>query len=372
MKDVLQFHNVQLEILSPVHIGDGSTISKKEYLYDKLSNRIKVFDIPKLFNIFTKKGSSADNEITRYLLENRNADTLAQLLRKYSINSKECIKYELEASVSNEYDLKKREINSFVKDAYGLPYVPGSTIKGLLKSAIISYKIYNDDYLQRTIKNEIIEVADSFEKKNKKYLANGVNGTIEGVFDRIIDKNKGRKEGNIVRGFSGLVVSDSRPITDRSPLILAQKVDYSLERNESCLPIYKESLKPGIKVDFSLTIDTQILNISVDYIKEALNFYQKVAYQHFYKQYGRGEDSSDIIWIGGGAGFTSKTIIYQLFGSDAPEICNNIFSKTLGDKIYYRHKHDEYKDSLTPHTCKCTIYQNELYDMGKARIRFLD
>ena len=31
MKDVLKFHNVQLEILSPVHIGDGSTISKKEY-----------------------------------------------------------------------------------------------------------------------------------------------------------------------------------------------------------------------------------------------------------------------------------------------------------------------------------------------------
>ena len=58
--------------------------------------------------------------------------------------------------------------------------------------------------------------------------------------------------------------------------------------------------------------------------------------------------------------------------SAAPEICNKIFSKTLGKKIYYRHKHDRYEDELTPHTCKCTIYQNELYDMGKARIRFLD
>ena len=371
MKDVLKFHNVQLEILSPVHIGDGSTISKKEYLYDKSSNRIKVFDIPKLFNILTKKGSGADNEITRYLLEGRNSDTLAQLLRKYSINSNECIRYELEASVSNEYDLKKREINSFVKDAYGLPYVPGSTIKGLLKSAIVSYKIYNDNNLQRTIKTEISKEADSFNR-NKKSLANEVNREIEGVFDKIIDEKKGKKEGNIIRGFSGLVVSDSRPITDKAPLILAQKVDYSLEGDQGSLPIYKESLKPGIKVDFSLTIDTQILNISVDYIKEALDFYQKEAYQHFYKKYGRGEDSSDIIWIGGGAGFTSKTIIYQLFGSDAPEICNKIFSKTLGEKIYYRHKHDEYKDELTPHTCKCTIYQNELYDMGKARIRFLD
>ena len=371
MKDVLQFHNVQLEILSPVHIGDGSTISKKEYLYDKSSNRIKVFDIPKLFNILTKKGSGADNEITRYLLEGRNSDTLAQLLRKYSINSNECIRYELEASVSNEYDLKKREINSFVKDAYGLPYVPGSTIKGLLKSAIVLYKIYNDNNLQRNIKAEIRKEADSFNR-NKKSLANEVNREIEGVFDKIIDEKKGKKEGNIIRGFSGLVVSDSRPITDKAPLILAQKVDYSLEGDQGSLPIYKESLKPGIKVDFSLTIDTQILNISVDYIKEALDFYQKEAYQHFYKKYGRGEDSSDIIWIGGGAGFTSKTIIYQLFGSAAPEICNKIFRKTLGENIYNRHKHDRYEDELTPHTCKCTIYQNELYDIGKARIRFLD
>ena len=370
MNNVLQFHNIQLEILSPVHIGDGSTISKKEYFYDKFNKKIKIFDIPALFSIFTKKGITAENEMIEYLLDKSNSVELLQLLRKYSINANEYVRYQLDTSASNEYDLKKREINSFVKDSYGLPYIPGSTLKGLLKSAIISYRIHNDVDLCRNIKNEIID-AVKYDRANKKYLAQKINSKIEAIFDsEIIDKETSEKK--IFKGFSGLIVSDSGPITDRNPLILAQKVDYSLEKKRGSLPIYKESLRPGIKVDFSLTLDTHALRISVDYIKDAINFYQKEAYNNFYKEYGRGEESSDIIWLGGGAGFTSKTVIYQLFGQDAYRICNEIFYKTLGEKTYNKHKHYEYRDDMTPHTCKCTIYKDELFDMGRAKLRFLN
>lgn len=365
MNNVLQFHNIQLEILSPVHIGDGSTISKKEYFYDKLNQKIKVFDIPALFSIFTKKGITAENEMTGYLLDNSNSDVLSRLLKKYSINANEYLRYELDTSEGNDDYLKKREINSFVKDPYGLPYIPGSTIKGLLKSAIISYKIHSDADLCRTMKAGIKEAIRTGGSK-KQALARDVNARIEAVFDKKVD------DKNSIKGFSGLIVSDSRPVTDKNPLILAQKVDYSLEKRKGSLPIYKESLRPGIKVDSSLTLDTKTLNISVNYIKEALDFYQKEAYRYFYSEYGRGEDSSNIVWLGGGAGFTSKTVIYQLFGNDAYEICNDIFLKTLGEKTYRKHKHDEYHDEMTPHTCKCTIYNDELFDMGKARLLFLN
>ena len=42
---------------------------------------------------------------------------------------------------ANRESAPPKEIDTFVKDAYGMPYVPGSSIKGMIRTALISWEI---------------------------------------------------------------------------------------------------------------------------------------------------------------------------------------------------------------------------------------
>lgn len=371
MNNILQVHDAEIEVLSPIHIGSGVKINKKEYVYNDISKKVHVVDLSKLYEHFCKL--HREGAITEFLL-NKNIP-LSQFMKNYSFNIEYFTKYSLDSSLQSAESLKNHEINSFIKDPYGFPYVPGSSIKGMIRSALIAYRIFqNNSYLhelQQELETELEkELERNYSKKNsranKKCLGGLVNKRIESVFDKKISDKESLKL------FSGLIVSDSRPIMEKDSLILAQKVDYSLKGNKSFLPIYKESLRPETKIRFTITIDRSLLPISIDNIKEALDFYQNLAYEYFYKKYGRGDNSKGIVWLGGGAGFTSKTVIYQLFSENAHSITNKILECTLGEKIYEMHNHDKYVRDVSPHMCKCTMYSGNLYDVGKGRINFFN
>ena len=358
MKNVLQVHNVQLEVLAPLHIASGITITKKEYLVNK--DKIQILDIPKLFSAFSAKGANAERDFSDYLLNPKSFTTPSQLARNHSLRIEDFIVYELDSCLDRENtNFKKLEIKSFIKDSYGLPYIPGSSLKGAIRSALIAYKVYNSSSLKSRYINEIKNTLNTNARDISK-----VSRKLEEEFDV--------KDGK--KFLSGLIVSDSKPVLEKNSLILAQKYDYSIKEEVSSLPIYRESLRPKIKIDFTITIDTSSMgDIDVPYIQKALNFYQKQAFKYFYNEFNNGDDSDGIIWLGGGAGFTSKTIIYQLFEDEASRVTNDIFRATLPRKIYELHNHDNPSSAkLSPHMSKCTVYDDHLYDMGKARIRFLD
>ena len=60
-----------------------------------------------------------------------------------------------------------------------------------------------------------------------------------------------------------------------------------------------------------------------------------------------------------------------MYLQEAPSVINKIFYKTLGGN-YEEHHHDEYRNNITPHICKCTFYNGKLYDMGKCKINFIN
>ena len=68
----------------------------------------------------------------------------------------------------------------------------------------------------------------------------------------------------------------------------------------------------------------------------------------------------------------SKTVIYSLFDREAVQVAQGIFKGTLSEKIFRQHKHDKDRSlGVSPHVCKCTRYNNQLYDMGKCQLRVL-
>lgn len=358
MKSFPKVHHVQLDVRSPLHVGDGTTITKKEY--HVANGKIQILDIPKLYGALSGKGATAEKEFEDYLLLKKTFTTVPDLARRYSLRLQDYVRYELDNSLDRE-DFKKLEIKAFIKDPYGYPYIPGSSLKGAIRTALIAYRIYHSSDL-------------------KSYFMNGFdpNQRDIGRFSRELEK---KFDGPGDRKFlSGLTVSDSKPVTENNALVLAQKIDYSLDLKsprEHPLPIFREALRPKIKVDFTITLDTDSLGgIDINYIREALDFHQKQAYRYFHQVIDKdiGDDHDGTIWLGGGAGFTSKSIIYQIFEDQAFKVANDIFRSQLSPKIYQKHNHDkeEYRSKLTPHMGKCTMYNNLLYDMGRARITFID
>ena len=73
--------------------------------------------------------------------------------------------------------------------------------------------------------------------------------------------------------------------------------------------------------------------------------------------------TADSVYLGGGAGFVSKTIIYALFQkTEGIKMIQNIFEKTDVPKV---HKHgQDLKYGVSPHILKCTHYRGKTVQMG--------
>ena len=105
-------------------------------------------------------------------------------------------------------------------------------------------------------------------------------------------------------------------------------------------------------------------------IIEALHIFQNICNRYFYARFHWEAKEKNTVWLGGGCGFLSKTVLYPLLGSNAVKVVDNVFKNTLG-KNYVVHKHTkDLQLKLAPHVCKCTKYQGKLYHMGMGRIEF--
>lgn len=371
MSDFLKHYEMKITALSPMHIGNGEKIGKKEYIYLPWDNTVIIPDVRLLLGEIQKK--HLDRQYAEYMLKN-NRDELGNWLKKQGFQRQEFKhfqKYTLNAGDTlqepgTQRDRRTREILSFIKDPYGMPYVPGSSIKGMLRTALLAYEIMKDTSGYTSIKRQIQSGASRREKNRMIYL-NRETQALETQSFHTLRKNA-EKPGDAVNcNLSGLIVSDSRPISLEN-LVLSQKIDYTLDKKEKPLPIFREAVIPGTEIFFDVTIDEKDCPYMMEQILEALNVFQRNCYQFFYSRFGRGTKQDGTIWLGGGCGFLSKTILYEMFGKDAVGIVDQIFQNTLG-KNYDIHKHNKDKAlHLAPHVCKCTRYQGELYDMGMGRI----
>ena len=262
---------------------------------------------------------------------------------------------------------RSKEIEAFVKNAYGIPYVPGSSIKGMIRTALIAHEIKNNPKKYADTREIIWE--NSTERANRKWCLKDEIEQLEKQALYTLERDE-RNAGNAVNdNLSGLHIGDSNPI-DLKQLTLCQKIDYTLDYVEKELPLLRECIIPGTDIEFEVSIDSTICPYDMEDIIKALNEFQEICYQNFYVRFRRGSKGKNIVWLGGGCGFLSKTVIYPLFGSRAMKVVDNIYRNTLGPS-YGKHKHT--KDlglKIAPHVCKCTRYRGKLYDMGMGRIEY--
>ncbi len=377
MQNYLKQYNMRITALSPIHVGDGSSIGKKEFIQmGGMRKPVIVPDVNKMFQ--TLCDMQKDKEYAKYMLNKDERKGLGQWLVEQRIPEdtiQEWKRYSMDPgdAFARKNDREKvsppKEIVAFIKDSYGKPYVPGSTIKGMLRNAILCYRIYKNPSSYKRMIDDLAAAAYK-DGKGKSFLQNETGRIEKAVFNTL--KREGtRPEDEVNSIMAGFIVSDSRPI-DENQLMLAQKIDYTLDGEEKPLNVLREALKPETQIEFELTIDTRICDITVDELFAALDYFNQVSYQYFYSRFERGNQSKGTVWLGGGTGFLSKTMLYPIYGDQAVQIADKAFKATIG-KNYSVHKHErDIPNGVAPHVCKCTSYNGKLYDMGMGRIEQID
>ncbi|HHZ03316.1 MAG TPA: type III-A CRISPR-associated RAMP protein Csm5 [Tissierellia bacterium] len=367
MMGYLKTYKIIVETLAPVFIGSGEKINRKEYVFHSNDKKVLIPDLFKLYKGLEKLNLLKEYE--NYLLYD--SKDLFAWFKDRNVDKKEYqqwMKYSLDSGDAVFEEKGKKEILLFVKDSYGHPYVPGSSLKGALRTALLTEIIMENNNLFDEVKKDIVKAKKA--KYKRRYLYREA-ATIEQEAFNAVRNDKGYNAANDC--LAGIRISDSKPL-NLSDLVLCQKIDVTVEGKQKSLPVLRECIKPHRKIEFNLTIDTHLCNYSVDAIIGSINSFFNYHKDVFNKAFGKDREyPENSFYLGGGSGYVSKTVTYPLFGEEGVVMASRIIDNTLSFKTKQEHKH--YKDvslGVSPHMLKCTKYEETLYEMGLCKINILE
>lgn len=248
-------YRIELTAKGPIHIGNGHTLGKKDYFLQQ--GKIVVLDAAKFV-------AQLDGEqLADYcaFLETSSSRGLEDFLGEQGLRdeAERAVAYRLDANLPQERGGARLEAAEFVKDAYGCPYIPGSSFKGMLRTVLLSALIEEDpeaflrDYPQ-----------GEEWRKNK--------GAAAGIERQAFRNGDPSAVNDVMRYVS---VSDSEPLSP-GDLVFAKKYDKFSKGDKAehkqrirgraaggvadgnDLSIYRECLRPGTVATLHVGIDDRI------------------------------------------------------------------------------------------------------------------
>ena len=366
MKDYLKVYKAKIHVMSPTFVGSGKDISKKEYCLSARDQKVIVYDPAKMYQLMQKAGKSRQFE--DYLL-NDSRNELERWLQDNRVSVSDvagAVRYSVSWGDRMELGKSRTTIMEFVKDPYGCPYVPGTSIKGMFRTILLGYEIMKNrsEYSQQAFQ---IKDFHTDRPSNKNYQKDSKH--VEGAAFNRLNRDEKKRDNAVNDVLQGLIISDSKPLS-LDDLVLCQKIEYHTNKEETALNILRECLRPGTDIEFTITIDTQSCPYSIDAIREAVKVFNEMYYSCFLSKFGSKQRPADTVYIGGGVGFVSKTFIYPMFGcDDGVRVAENIFRNTLHPRVFaeHGHKHDS-QNGVSPHILKCTKLNGKRYQMGMCRL----
>ena len=259
-----------------------------------------------------------------------------------------------------------KEIHTFIRDSAHRAYIPGSSVKGALRTVLLAGMM--DKEQKGTWPNE--------QRKERKARQ---MQDLEGEYLNTLALKK-EKSGNtsndpvnsILRGLS---VSDSEPVSD-TDLILAGKIDVNEKGEYKKIPLCRECIRPGTDIHFKLTFDYSALppEYSADTLMLAIRkfdeFYQETYLSRFTPPYGaRVIPFRDSLILGGGSGYFAKTLAYPYLG----EAEGMYYVENIMCEQFPKHGHgkDVSEHGVSPHTMKYGKYNDQFYPYGVCEVKIL-
>lgn len=400
-----------LKVVTPINIADGIVLGAKDYLYDSRKQKVFFLNLHQ-WHMFIYKHMLLE-KYESYLANFRDKQSLLEWLRMqgYDIDDvRTVITSEAQATVNLMDSERKKTLNDIsrhIQQPDGSLYVPGSSIKGVFRTAIL-YKLLQKrqdikskywcyikqqvDIIEKLMKEErkpreLQIMPYSVIKKKKDQATKEIDKLIASLESELLHtlRLKDDKERNISNknavcsAMRGLQVSDTYASRNMQTAIL-QKVDGGFDKfgkaSPKKLPIFRECMLPKAELFFDVKIEKAVMstigiNTVDDLLKATHSFFAAVTdllQQAFGKEYQEAFQgvAAGNMFLGGNTGFLSKTLLAML-APDKDTAKNTI--KLLLDKSFKNHKHLLRDKIIAPRTLKCTNYNGKLMLMGVAEVR---
>ena len=258
MKSHLETFKAALHLLSPVFIGAGRDITKKEFIFDPASNQVHIPDFHKLVNFLDKARlldayesfmQSTVGDLRTFLSQNR---ITPEQYPEFTV-------YNYAAGDALDQYHTLTGIQLFMQDGTGKPYIPGSSLKGALRTALLA-EILSKESPQNHI-NTLQKMKASLAEKSFKRDLNRLSDEIEQKHFHRLALNERRPFDAVNSVLKGLQISDSAPLNHKD-LILCKKIDVNKEGLTRSINTCRECLRPNTRVEFVITLDNAILSRS--------------------------------------------------------------------------------------------------------------
>ncbi len=380
-------YKMSLTTLSPIFIGSGETLNKSAYFY--FGKEVNVIDEKKLvkllrsrrglFEEFMSYASAGNLNLTKFLENNipnfKNLDISKYKLMYHS------------NAITTKGKKGLNGINTFIKSSNGKPYIPGSSIKGFIRTALIASEIRkNKD-----------RYTDFFNSKRKlKDLDVLEDMALSNIFTEVLDKSNFKfsekdfsdfkDNPNIL--FKFFMVSDSDEVS-LDKLFVGKQYDFTTKTNTvKSLPIFMEFIRPLTTFNFTITIDKSIVDyfdisliskILTDYFKQYTDIIDCI---YEYAKIKSDLDLKDILtlneekdkfppnsFLGGHDGYFTKNILYSLCKFKDDGIEKEKIINLLKAHFFAKHNHYKHDKVISPRTMKLTMYNDKYYNIGVCNIK---
>lgn len=380
----------ELTCIAPVHIGSGEKLKKYDYICDNRAgvNKAYFIDHGRLAKLLAEENLLDEFS---FAMMNRKIYDLGYWLRNERVNPKKIAAlttHMAEIAMSPKKGKEKDPLNDLAVQttlADGRPYIPGSSIKGAMRTAIIYHLLQQNTRLKekywQLVKNDI---KNNYSRKLRFIAADLENELLSKL--NFAD-SRGRRSDNAVQSvMRGIVVGDAI-LAGSSETIIIGKTDITTKigkngNKENNLPIARECLPSRARLRFKISLDSTITSAIglgdiatlIKWCHEYNEFGIKLLDKAFGKKYQTALDEAKAVdlAIGGGTGFLNKTIFYALAPSDTEG--RNLLTEFLDSKFttFDRRKHKKVpahnhriEDTIiAPRTLKLAKTKEEHFLMG--------
>jgi len=299
---------LRLRFVSPVHIGTGERLDRPKLFYDIRNGKICRLDVES----FLRNPDVPVHEKERYFSDTLKAEAHQSI--KGRMNSL----YHLFPASGRRMG---KEIRETMKLSQSLPYIPGSSVKGAIRTAFAWNLYYHRYYIEKRDKNEVLRPAGN--QRRDQFKATELEKFLFREGPQLDAKEDALK---------GLFVSDSEPINEMElrlyDLVTRKGGQATIDSRG---PFALEAIKTGSVVDIPIKVDGYFLQPDGDYkpsenasailirpesfVGAIKQFGKKVAEEdrEYYNSIGMRDvakffEQDDLMPIGFGTGWNAKTI----------------------------------------------------------------
>ena len=345
MKTEYRTFQFSLLAMAPIHIGNGEKYTSREFIYE---NGYFYFpDMGKFYNRMVEKGY--DQKFERFLQETKPSprnNRLISFLEDNRISDRNFGGYriiETKLETNNNYlrGGALNQVSKFIRDSFGNPYIPGSSLKGAIRTILMNT---NPDWNNKNVVQD--------EKENKSLIPWGAK--------------KGQDYDDL---FNAIRVSDSKPFSN-DRLILVQKWDHKAKPPRAkSIPLYREAIVPSTKINFTITTTTKEAGILMEELGQRAQAFYKAYKNFFLSDFPENKIQPNLqypIYLGAGSGAWTKTIFKQANGILQERYQNSKTTRMVEKGVLKLTKAPMERVKTTQGPRKLIMNDESFYEMGKA------